>query len=46
MGFYPYEGLTEMDENSYVQNRVGVEMMELDAIMEKQATEEVTSGYA
>jgi hypothetical protein len=33
-----------MDEDSYMQNIVGVEMMELDAIMEEQATKEVAVG--
>lgn len=35
-----------MDEDGYMQNRVGVQMMELDAIMEEQAKEEVASRDA
>jgi len=45
VGFYyiPRKATQEMDEDGYVQNRVRVKVMELelDAIMEEQATKEV-----
>jgi hypothetical protein len=43
MGFYPQESFAEMDKNSNVKNRVGVEMVKLNAIIEKNATEEIRS---
>jgi hypothetical protein len=33
-----------VEKDGYVQDKVGVEVMELDSIMEEQAAEEITSG--
>jgi hypothetical protein len=33
-----------VDKDGYMQDRVGVEVMELDCIMEEQAAEEIASG--
>jgi hypothetical protein len=46
MGFYPKKCFTEMDKDGDVNNRVGVETIELDAIIEKKTTEEIRSGRA
>jgi hypothetical protein len=43
MEFYPYKSFTGMDKVGDVKNLVGIEMMELDAIMEKKTVEEIRS---
>jgi hypothetical protein len=40
-GFYPQEGFTEMNKNGNMENRIGVEMMELDSIVEEKAMKEI-----
>jgi hypothetical protein len=43
MGFYPQEGLTEMNKDGDVENRIGVEVMKLKVIIEKKAAKEIGS---
>jgi hypothetical protein len=43
VGFYPQEGFTEMFKDRNVENKVGVEVMELDAIIEKKTAKEIRS---
>jgi hypothetical protein len=44
VGFYPQEGFTKMNKDGNVENRVGVEVMELDAIIEEKTVKEIRSG--
>jgi hypothetical protein len=43
MGFYPQEGFAEIDKDRDVENRIGVEVMELKAIVKKKASKEIRS---
>jgi hypothetical protein len=43
VGFYPQEGFIEMDKDENVENRVGVEVIELDAIIKKKTAKEIKS---
>jgi hypothetical protein len=42
--FLPQEGFTKMDKDGNVENRVGVEVMELDAIIEKKIVKKSEAG--
>jgi hypothetical protein len=44
VGFYPQEGFTEMNKDGNVENRIGVEVIELDAIIEEKTMEEIRCG--
>jgi hypothetical protein len=44
MGFYPLEGFTKMNKDGNVENRIGVEMVELDSIVEEKAMKEIRCG--
>jgi hypothetical protein len=46
VGFYPQEGLIEMNKNRNVENRVRVKVMKLNAIIEKKASEKIEFGRA
>jgi hypothetical protein len=39
--FYPQEGFTEMNKDGNMDNRIGVEVMELDTIIEEKTTKEI-----
>jgi hypothetical protein len=41
VGFYTQEGFTEMNKYGNMENIIGVEVMELDAIIEEKATKEI-----
>jgi hypothetical protein len=41
VGFYPQEGFTKMNKDGNVENRVGIEVMELDAIIEEKTMKEI-----
>jgi hypothetical protein len=43
MRFYPQKSFTEMDKDGSVKNQVRVEMVKLNAIIEKKATKEIRS---
>jgi hypothetical protein len=38
VGLYPQEGFIEMNKDGNVDNRIGVEVMEFDAIIEEKTT--------
>jgi hypothetical protein len=42
--FYPQEGFTEMNKDGNMEDRIGVEVMELDAIIEEKTTKEIRCG--
>jgi hypothetical protein len=44
VGFYPQEDFTKMNKDGKVENRIGVKMMELDAIIEEKAAKEIRCG--
>jgi hypothetical protein len=46
MRLYAKEGFTKVDKNGYRQNGIGVQVVKLDAIMEKKTTEEIGSREA
>jgi hypothetical protein len=41
VGFYPKEGFTEINKDGNMENRIGIEVMELDAIIEEKAAKEI-----
>jgi hypothetical protein len=41
VGFYPQEGFTEKNKDGNMENRIGVEVMELDAIIKEKTAKEI-----
>jgi hypothetical protein len=44
VGFYPQEGFTKINKDGNVENRNGVEVMELDTMIEEKAVKEIRCG--
>jgi hypothetical protein len=41
MWFYPQEGFAEMNKDANIENRIGVQVMKVKAIIEKKTIEEI-----
>jgi hypothetical protein len=46
VGFYHQEGFTKINKDGNVENRIGVEVMELDAKIEEKTTKKSDAGRA
>jgi hypothetical protein len=44
LGFYPQEGFIEMNKDGNMENRIRVEVMELDTIIEEKTVKEIRYG--